>query len=86
MNSGNPITWGSAIIGTVTSIIGLVTAFGLDLSERQSGAIIAVVGQLIVLSGFLLHNKVVTKGAAQDKIDTAWAASPMAPEAERPKA
>ena len=85
MNSGNPITWGSAIIGMTTSGIGLVTAFGLSLSERQSGAILAFVGQLIVLSGFLLHNKVVSKGAAQEKIDTAFAAPVGTPTELKPQ-
>lgn len=86
MNSNNPVTWGAAIIGFTTSGIGLVTAFGLSLSERQSGAILAFVGQLIVLSGFILHNKVISKGQANDKITEAWIASPGTAESEKPKA
>lgn len=86
MNSSNPVTWGSVVVGVVTGVFGVLTAFDLGLSQQQEGSIITLIGALIVAGGFVTHNRVTPKSVAQDKIDQAWAAPPTAPDGLKPKA
>lgn len=86
MNTANPVTWGSAIIGLSTATIGLLIAFGVNITVDQSAAIMTFIGAVIVVAGFVLHNRVIPKSTAQDKIDTAFAAPPETPANLKPKA
>lgn len=86
MNTSNPVTWGSAVIGLATATLGLLTQFGVHLSGDQQSAVMTFVGAVILFGGFALHNRVVPKSTAQQKIDTAFAAPPDTPAELKPKA
>lgn len=45
----------AAVIGLVTTALGLLTAFHVVLTETQKGAIIAFVGAVLVVAGVFRH-------------------------------
>ena len=42
------------IVGVLTAVFGLLTAFGIDLSKEQIGAVITVAGAVMALLRFVL--------------------------------
>lgn len=48
-----PVTISTAAIGLVTAILATLTAFGLDLSPDQQGAILGLVAAVLVVASLL---------------------------------
>lgn len=69
----------SIITAFATAVLGLVAAFGLDVSDSQQTAIIGVIAPtvtMIVVAGEVIRSKVTPTEKALDRIDTAWLADP----------
>lgn len=63
----------------ITSLIGLLVAFGVDLTQEQQAAILATFGtvtSLIVVAGEMIRSRVTPTRKAEQIIDIAYRANP----------
>ena len=72
----------TAITAFVTAVLGLVSAFGLGLTDDQRNAILGVIGPtvvLIIVAGELIRSKVVSPKAAGEAVGIAKRTDPASP-------
>lgn len=76
----------SIITAFATAVLGLIAAFGLDVSDSQRNAIIGVIAPtvtMIVVAGELIRSQVTPTTKAEQKITEAFHADPSTD--QRPK-
>jgi NADH:ubiquinone oxidoreductase subunit 6 (subunit J) len=74
-----PAIYVTAITGLITAIVGVLVAFGIDVSDAQRDSIIGAVVSLsavIVLMGPVIRQFVTPVGRAQAKVDRAYQSTP----------
>jgi uncharacterized protein (DUF697 family) len=56
--SNEPVAIGAAIIALATAVLGLLSVFGVDITQEQTGAILLVITAVIGFVGALVRSKV----------------------------
>jgi len=67
-----PVAWSTAVTTLVTAGLALATAFGLNLSENQSAAVLGFVAAMILVAGLFMRSQVTPTSEANTAIEEAY--------------
>ena len=76
MPTSEPTAWGGAITALFVAGIPLLRAFGVNISEDQSNAILGFLAAFIVVGTLVLRNQVVPLGKAENAVEDALNTAP----------
>lgn len=77
MNPSNePVGWGGALTALAVAAIPLLRAFGVDVTEDQSSALLGFLAAVIGIGTLVVRSKVTPVATAEKAIDRAWLADP----------
>lgn len=71
-----PVSWGGAITAVAVATIPVLRAFGVEVTEQQSSAVLGLLAAMILAGTVVVRSKVTPVGKAEQKIMEAFHATP----------